>query len=84
MNTYTTRGTCSRQITFDVTPDGKVKDVKFLGGCLGNLQALGKLVEGMDIDEVISRLKGIQCRNGTSCSDQLATALLKYKEKNNG
>ena len=84
MNTYTTRGTCSRQITFDVTPDGKVKDVKFLGGCLGNLQALGKLVEGMDIDEVISRLKGIQCRNGTSCSDQLATALLRYKEKNNG
>ena len=84
MNTYTTRGTCSRQITFDVTPEGKVKDVKFLGGCLGNLQALGKLVEGMDIDEVISRLKGIQCRNGTSCSDQLATALLKYKEKNNG
>ena len=84
MNTYTTHGTCSRQITFDVTPEGKVKDVKFLGGCLGNLQALGKLVEGMDIDEVISRLKGIQCRNGTSCSDQLATALLKYKEKNNG
>lgn len=84
MNTYTTRGTCSRQITFDVTPEGKVKDVKFLGGCLGNLQALGKLVEGMDIDEVISRLKGIQCRNGTSCSDQLATALLQYKEKNNG
>lgn len=84
MQTYNTRGTCSRQITFDVTSDGKVKDVKFLGGCLGNLQALGKLVEGMNIDEVISRLKGIQCRNGTSCSDQLATALLKYKEKNNG
>ena len=83
MQTYTTRGTCSRQITFDVTPDGKLTGVKFLGGCPGNLQALGKLVEGMPIDEVISRLKGIQCRSGTSCSDQLATALLKYKEENN-
>ena len=81
MQTYTTRGTCSRQITFDVTPDGKVTGVKYLGGCLGNLQALSKLVEGMDIDEVISRLKGIQCRNGTSCSDQLANALIKYKEQ---
>lgn len=84
MQTYTTRGTCSRQITFDVTPDGKVKDVKFLGGCPGNLQALAKLVDGLSVDEVIAKLKGIQCRNGTSCSDQLATALLKYKEKNNG
>ena len=63
MQTYTTRGTCSRQITFDVTEDNKVTGVKYLGGCLGNLQALSKLVEGMDIDEVISRLKGIQCRN---------------------
>ena len=84
MQTYTTRGTCSRQITFDVTEDGKVKDVKFLGGCPGNLQALAKLVDGLTVDEVIGKLKGIQCRNGTSCSDQLATALLQYKENIKG
>lgn len=82
MQTYIPRGTCSRQITFDITDDKKVTNVKYLGGCPGNLQALAKLVEGMDIDEVIARLKGIQCRNGTSCSDQLANALIKYKENN--
>ena len=79
MHTYNTRGTCSRQILFDVTDDNKVTDVKFIGGCHGNLQALSKLVDGMDIDWVIGKLKGIQCRAGTSCSDQLATALEQYK-----
>ena len=83
MQTYMTRGTCSRQILFDVTPDLKVKNVKFIGGCSGNLQALSKLVDGMDIDWVIGKLKGIKCRSNTSCSDQLATALQLYKEKNN-
>ncbi len=83
MHTYQTKGTCSRQINFDVDKDGRLKDVSFIGGCHGNLQAVSKLVEGKSIDEVISLLKGIQCRNGTSCSDQLATALIKYKEKNN-
>ena len=75
MYTYKTRGTCSREIYFDVE-DGKVKNVSFLGGCNGNLQGIGKLVEGMPVDEVVKRLKGISC-NGkpTSCPDQLATAL---------
>lgn len=82
MQTYNTKGTCSRQILFDVTKDKKVTSVRFIGGCLGNLQAVGRLVEGKDIDEVISLLKGIQCRGNTSCGDQLATALLEYKEKN--
>ena len=81
MQIYNTKGTCSRQIFFDVTDDNKVTNVKFINGCLGNLQAVSKLVEGKDIDEVISLLKGIQCRGGTSCADQLATALIKYKEK---
>ena len=84
MQTYTTRGTCSRQINFDVKKDGTVTNVKFIGGCPGNTQAVAKLVEGKSIDEVISLLKGIQCRMGTSCADQLATALIKYKEKNVG
>lgn len=76
-----TRGTCSRQILFDITKDNKLTNVKFIGGCLGNLQAISKLVEGMDIDQVISLLKGIKCRSNTSCGDQLATALTRYKMK---
>lgn len=82
MQTYNTKGTCSRQIVFDVTKDNKVTSVRFIGGCLGNLQAVSRLVEGKNIDEVISLLKGIKCRGNTSCGDQLATALIEYKEKN--
>ncbi len=82
MNTYLTNGTCSRQIIFEVTPENKVKNVKFIGGCLGNLQGVSRLVENRDIDEVISLLSGISCRNNTSCPDQLAKALKKYKEVN--
>lgn len=81
MQTYMTRGTCSRQILFDVTEDNKLTNVKFIGGCSGNLQAMSRLVEGKDIDEVIGLLKGIKCRSNTSCGDQLATALEKYKYK---
>ena len=79
MNSYKTYGVCSRQINFEVV-DGKVTNVSFVGGCNGNLQGIGALVEGMPIDEAITRLQGISC-NGrpTSCPDQLAQALLKYK-----
>ena len=80
MNTYNTKGTCSRQILYDITPEGTVSNVKFIGGCLGNLQAVSRLVEGKNIDEVIFLLKGIQCRAGTSCADQLAKALEQYQE----
>lgn len=76
-----TKGTCSQRIYFRID-DGKVYDVEFLGGCNGNLQGIGKLVEGMDVDEVISRLDGIHCgMKPTSCPDQLATALKKAKEE---
>ena len=81
MLTYITKGTCSRQILFNVTPDDKVVDVKFIGGCSGNLQGIAKLVNGKPIDEVIELLSGIKCRSNTSCPDQLATALKEYKEK---
>lgn len=81
MQTYSTRGTCSRQIIFDVTDNNTLTNVKFIGGCLGNLQAIARLVEGKDIDEVISLLKGIKCQGNTSCGDQLAKALENYKEK---
>jgi len=81
MYTYNTKGTCSIRITFDVV-DNKLYNVNFLGGCRGNLQGISKLVEGNNIDDVILRLKGIQCRNGTSCPDQLAKALEDYKANN--
>ena len=71
---YITQGVCSRSITFDI--DGRiVKNVKFDGGCMGNTTGISKLVEGMDIDDVISRLEGTKCRPTTSCPDQLACAL---------
>ena len=67
----------SRNISFDVE-DGVVKNVVYTGGCNGNLQGIGKLVEGMKVDEVIARLDGIKCGvRSTSCPDQLAKALRK-------
>ena len=78
---YKTRGTCSREITFEVE-NGKVKNVQFFGGCNGNLKGIGALVEGMDIDEVIARVEGIRCgMKATSCPDQLAQALKAAKEQ---
>ena len=83
MQTYSTKGTCSRQILFDVTDDDKITNVKFIGGCSGNLQGVSRLVEGMSIDDVIKALKGIKCKGATSCPDQLATALEQYKATKN-
>ena len=72
---YRPSGVCSRMINFDVT-DGKVSDVSFVGGCDGNLKAIGKLVEGHDAQEIIDILKGNTCGyKSTSCADQLALAL---------
>ena len=77
---YKTKGTCAQMIVFDVE-DNKLKNVKFMGGCNGNLKGIGALVEGMDIDEVISRIEGTTCgMKSTSCPDQLAQALKAYKE----
>ena len=73
--TYKTKGTCSREITFEVE-NGKVKNVQFFGGCNGNLKGIAALVEGMDIDDVIARVEGVTCGpKATSCPDQLAQAL---------
>lgn len=77
--TYKTKGTCSSVIEFDVE-DGIVRNVRFTGGCNGNLKAIAALVEGMPKDRVIEILKGIDCRGkGTSCGDQLARALEEVK-----
>lgn len=78
MESYKTSGTCSREIIFDVA-DHKITSVKFISGCRGNTQGVAKLAVGRDIDEVIALLGGIECRNGTSCPDQLAKALIEYK-----
>ena len=76
---YKTKGTCSREIAFEIE-DGKVKNVQFFGGCNGNLKGISALVEGMDIDEVITRVEGIRCGSKvTSCPDQLAQALKEAK-----
>lgn len=76
---YRTTGTCSQEITFEVE-DNKLKNVQFLGGCNGNLQGIGRLVEGQDVDTVITKLEGIRCgMKPTSCPDQLAQALKAYK-----
>lgn len=72
---YKTNGTCSTKIEFEII-DGLVRNVKFTGGCNGNLKAIAALVEGMPKEKVIEILRGIDCRGkGTSCGDQLARAL---------
>ncbi len=80
MFTYSTSGTCSRQITFDVDKENKLHHLKFIGGCNGNLQGVARLCEGKDIDEIESLLSGVLCRNGTSCPDQLSKAIAAYKK----
>lgn len=79
MFVYYTSGTCSRQIIFDVDNENKIHGVKFIGGCSGNLQGVGKLVEGRNIDELENLLCGIKCKNNTSCPDQLSKAIAHTK-----
>ena len=78
---YRTQNTCSRLITLDV--DGNiVHNVKFYGGCDGNLKCIPRLVEGMTVDEVVSKIGGVCCGSkGTSCGDQLARAVQEAYEK---
>lgn len=72
---YSPKGVCSQKINFDIV-DNKVRNVSFVGGCNGNLQGISRLIEGMDVDEAISRIEGIRCGfKSTSCPDQLSRAL---------
>lgn len=78
---YKTRGVCASKILFDLDGD-TVKNIRFVGGCNGNTQGVARLAEGMKIDEVVARLKGVRCgMKPTSCPDQLAQALLAAKEQ---
>jgi uncharacterized protein (TIGR03905 family) len=73
---YQTEGTCSQEIFFEVDDQRCIHNVRFEGGCSGNLQGIGRLVEGMNIEEVESKLSGIRCgAKQTSCPDQLAYAI---------
>lgn len=74
MKTYKAQGTCASAINYEVT-DGIVTACEIVGGCPGNTKGVAKLVVGRKVEDVIATLKGIQCRNGTSCPDQLARAL---------
>ena len=74
--TYTTTGTCSKQIDFDIDNEGKIRNLHFLGGCSGNTQGIASLCEGLNAEDAAKRLNGICCgTKGTSCPDQLAIAL---------
>lgn len=76
---YKTKGTCSVKIDFEVE-DNKLKNVVYYGGCNGNLKGISNLLEGMNIDDVITKLEGVTCgMKRTSCPDQLAQALKAYK-----
>ena len=73
--TYKTQGTCSSHVELEVE-NNVVKEVSFWGGCNGNLQGISRLVAGMTVAEVISKLEGIRCGSrSTSCPDQLCRAL---------
>lgn len=82
-HTYNTRGTCARQISFELNGN-IVTNVEFLGGCNGNLKAVSSLVNGLTVEEIEERVKGIKCGfKSTSCSDQLAIAVRTAYEKEN-
>lgn len=79
--TYRTKGTCSQGIQFEII-DNKVHNVQFIGGCSGNTQGVSRLIEGMDVNEAISRIEGIHCGpRPTSCPDQLSIALKQALKK---
>ncbi len=82
MYNYIPERVCSRSIQVELTPDNRVKQVQFTGGCDGNLKAVSKLVRGMTVDEVAAVLEGNDCRGrGTSCADQLVHALRAAQEE---
>lgn len=73
--TFIPSGVCARQISFSLE-DGRLYNVSFVGGCNGNLKAIGRLVEGQRAEDIARILRGNDCKNrGTSCADQLAIAL---------
>ncbi len=81
MITFSPKGICSKQIIFDLDEENRIHNLKFIGGCSGNLQGISRLVEGKTPDEIVPLLKGIRCKQNTSCPDQLAQALEPHMKK---
>lgn len=78
---YKTHGVCASRILFDLDGD-TVSNIRFIGGCSGNTQGVSLLANGMHVDELIARLRGVRCgMKSTSCPDQLAQALIAAKEQ---
>ncbi len=74
--TYNPKGVCSVQIDYDLDDEGRMHDLKYTGGCNGNLKAIGRLLEGMEAKKAADILRGNLCQNrGTSCADQLARSI---------
>ena len=80
MRRYRTTGVCARFVEVD-TDGSTVLDARVVGGCRGQAEALPRLVRGMGLDEAISRLRGVACRGGTSCADQLGRALEQERDR---
>lgn len=81
MFSYKTSGVCSSNINLEIS-NNIIENVEFIGGCAGNLSGIGHLVKGMSVDDVINKLKGVDCKGkGTSCPDQLSKALLEWKKE---
>ncbi|MFV0421111.1 TIGR03905 family TSCPD domain-containing protein [Oleidesulfovibrio sp.] len=83
MYTLTPSGVCAKQIQFDVDAEGRLNNVRFMGGCPGNLEAICRLLDGMDAKDAVGRMQGITCgKKPTSCPDQLAQAVQKVLNGN--
>jgi uncharacterized protein (TIGR03905 family) len=81
MFSYKTSGVCSSNINLEIS-NNIIENIEFIGGCAGNLSGIGHLVKGMSVDDVINKLKGVDCKGkGTSCPDQLSKALLEWKKE---
>ena len=66
---FVPEGVCAKEISFEIE-EGKLRNLHFVGGCQGNLRAISILLEGMPVEEVIEKVRGITCGNkGTSCTD---------------
>ncbi|MBK1809280.1 TIGR03905 family TSCPD domain-containing protein [Clostridium sp. YIM B02505] len=78
MNSYKTSNVCAKEVSFEIV-DNKISSVNFVGGCNGNLKGISSLIEGMEVNDAMNKLRGITCgTKGTSCPDQLSKALEEY------
>ena len=75
------QGVCSRLLTVEYDDNGIITKASHIAGCKGNLDGICSLIVGMKLEDVVKKLEGIQCRNGTSCPDQLAKGISRHLQK---